>query len=164
MRVCVPARVCACPSLCVCVYTWVSQSVCVCAHVCAHACPSLCVWVCPSLCVCVCVRAQFSRAFPSSFPPSLEVCLILNFPIRHLPSSVLIGQACQGEPSIPSEAAHRHAACKPASVLATLRVPVVRRRGGREGAVLQTTPVGENGRGGSIERMSGDKELPPDWP
>ena len=162
--VCVSQPVCVHVPACVCACTRGCLSLCACVHMCVrtHVLASVC--GCVPACVCVCVRAQFSRAFPSSFPPSLEVCLILNFPIRHLPSSVLIGQACQGEPSIPSEAAHRHAACKPASVLATLRVPVVRRRGGREGTVLQTTPVGENGRGGRIERMSGDKELPPDWP
>lgn len=74
VRAHVPACVCACT--------------CGCLSLCAYV--HMCVWACPSLCVFV--RAQFSRAFPSSFPPSLEVCLILNFPIRHLPSSVLVGR------------------------------------------------------------------------
>lgn len=90
--VCVHMGVSVCVRVCTCVRAHVPACVCACTCGCLSLCAyvHMCVWACPSLCVFV--RAQFSRAFPSSFPPSLEVCLILNFPIRHLPSSVLVGR------------------------------------------------------------------------
>lgn len=145
MCVCVSQPVCVHVPACVCVRVHVGVSVCVrvCTCVCTSMSQPLCVSV--SQLVCVCVRAQFSRAFPSSFPPSPEVCLILNFPIRHLPSSVLISTdrpGLSGRTFYPVRGSTPPCSLQTShSVLATLRVPVVRRRGGREGAVLRTTPV-----------------------